>query len=137
MFISRPTYYYSQDDRPKLSSEKVIHVTDGDFDSEVLRSDIPVFVDFYADWCGPCQVIAPTIDALSEEYAGKVKFVKVNVDDNQQVASKYEIMSIPTSMLFENGTVTDSLVGAFPAAAYRQHIERALGAESPKQADHF
>ncbi len=120
-----------------MSNDKVIHVNTGEFDSEVLRSEIPVFVDFYADWCGPCKQIAPTIEALSEEYAGKVKFVKVNVDDNQQVASKYEIMSIPTSMLFENGTVTDSLVGAFPAAAYRQHIERALGTESPKQADHY
>ncbi len=109
---------------------KVIQVNDDEFDSQVLRSDIPVFVDFYADWCGPCRMIAPTIDALSEEYAGKVKFVKVNVDDNQQVASKYDIMSIPTAVLFENGNVKDSIVGAFPAAAYRQRIERALGARA-------
>ncbi len=108
----------------------MLHVNDGEFDSEVLRSSIPVFVDFYADWCGPCRMIAPTIEALSEEYAGKVKFVKVNVDDNQEVASKYEIMSIPTAMLFENGNVKDSIVGAFPAAAYRQRIERALGARA-------
>ncbi len=113
-----------------MSNDKVLHVNDGEFDSEVLRSSIPVFVDFYADWCGPCRMIAPTIEALSEEYAGKVKFVKVNVDDNQEVASKYEIMSIPTAMLFENGNVKDSIVGAFPAAAYRQRIERALGARA-------
>ena len=119
------------------SSEGVISVNDEDFDSKVLKSDVPVFVDFYADWCGPCRMIAPTIEALSQEYAGKVKFVKVNVDDNQQVASKYEIMSIPTSMLFENGTITDSLVGAFPAAAYRQHIERALKAERSRGANHY
>ncbi len=120
-----------------MNNDKVIRVNDGDFDSEVLKSDIPVFVDFYADWCGPCKQIAPTIEALSEEYAGKVKFVKVNVDDNQQVALKCDIMSIPTTMLFENGTVTDSIIGAFPAAAYRQRIEHVLGAESPKQANHY
>ncbi len=114
----------------------MIHVNDGDFDSEVLRSDIPVFVDFYADWCGPCKIIAPTIEALSEEYAGKIKFVKVNVDDDQQVALKYDIMSIPTAMLFENGNVMDSIVGAFPAATYRQRIERALSAENSKQENH-
>ncbi len=120
----------------QMIDAKVIHVSDGDFDSEVLRSDVPVFVDFYADWCGPCNVIAPTIEALSKEYAGRVKFVKVNVDENQQVAMKYEIMSIPTAMLFENGALTDSVVGAFPAATYRQHIEHILSAEGLNQADH-
>jgi thioredoxin 1 len=71
-------------------------------------------------------MIAPTIEALSEEYAGKMKFVKINVDNNQQLAMKYDIMSIPTSMLFENGTVKDSLIGAYPASAYKQRIDRAL-----------
>jgi thioredoxin 1 len=72
-------------------------------------------------------MIAPTIEALSEEYAGKVKFVKINVDNNQQLAMKYDILSIPTSMLFENGTVRDSLIGAYPASAYKQRIDHALG----------
>jgi len=110
-----------------VTNKKVILVTETDFDSAVLRSAVPVFVDFYADWCGPCNMIAPTIEALSEEYEGKVKFVKINVDNNQQLALKYDIMSIPTGMLFENGTVKDSLIGAYPASAYRQRIDKALG----------
>jgi thioredoxin 1 len=110
-----------------MSKEKVVPVNENDFDSTVLESKVPVFVDFYADWCGPCNMIAPTIEALSEEYAGKVKFVKINVDNNQQLAMKYDIMSIPTSMLFENGAVKDSLIGAYPASAYRQRIDDALG----------
>jgi len=110
------------------SNGKVLQVNYGQFDSEVLRSTVPVFVDFYADWCGPCQTIGPTLEALSEEYADKVKFVKVNVDDNQEVAMKYEIMGIPTAMIFRNGTAKDTLVGAFPAATYRKTIERVLNA---------
>src|SRR5207249_6861283 len=105
---------------------KVMHLNDGEFDTEVLKSNVPVLVDFYADWCGPCHAIAPTIEALSNEFEGKVKFVKVDVDANQEVASRYEIMSIPTIMLFENGKVEDSIVGAYPATVYKQHIERAL-----------
>jgi len=110
-----------------MSREKVIPVNETDFDSTVLGSEIPVFVDFYADWCGPCNMIAPTIEALSEEYAGKVMFVKINVDNNQRLAMKYDVLSIPTSMLFENGAVKDSLIGAYPASAYRQRIDEALG----------
>jgi thioredoxin 1 len=110
-----------------ISNEKVILVSESDFDSTVLQSEVPVFVDFYADWCGPCNMIAPTIEALSEEYAGKVKFVKINVDNNQQLTMKYDILSIPTSMLFENGTVKDSLTGAYPTSVYRERIDHALG----------
>jgi thioredoxin 1 len=109
------------------SNKKVILASESDFDSTVLQSEVPVFVDFYADWCGPCNMIAPTIEALSEEYAGKVKFVKINVDNNQQLAMKYDILSIPTGMLFKNGTVKDSLIGAYPASAYRERIDHALG----------
>jgi len=116
----------------EVSNQKVVPVNESDFDFTVLRSEVPVFVDFYADWCGPCRMIAPTIEALSEEYAGKVKFVKINVDSNQQLAMKYDIMSIPTSMLFENGTVKDSLIGAYPASAYKQRIDHALGSEHLK-----
>ena len=114
-------------DKQVTTKERVVTINENDFDSTVLGSNIPVFVDFYADWCGPCRMIAPTIEALSEEYEGKVKFVKINVDNNQQLAMKYDIMSIPTSMLFENGTVKDSLIGAYPASAYRQRIDQALG----------
>ena len=105
---------------------RVIDLNNGEFETEVLKSNVPVLVDFYADWCGPCHAIAPTIEALSNEFEGKVKFVKVDVDSNQDVASSYEIMSIPTIMLFENGKVEDSIVGAYPATVYKQHIERAL-----------
>ncbi len=111
----------------ETASKKVIPVNEDDFDSTVLQSDVPVFVDFYAEWCGPCNMIAPTIEALSKEYEGKVKFVKINVDNNQELAMKYDIMSIPTGMLFENGTVKDSLIGAYPASAYKQRIDHALG----------
>src|SRR5215471_6493691 len=106
----------------------VAKVTDSDFESQVLQSNIPVLVDFYADWCGPCKIIAPTMESLSTEYAGKMKFVKVNVDDNQETAMKYDIMSIPTAIIFRNGNVADSIIGAYPAASYRQRIERALTA---------
>jgi thioredoxin len=113
--------------KEQTSKSKVVQVNETDFDSAVLQSQTPVFVDFYADWCGPCNMIAPTIEALSEEYEGKVKFVKINIDDNQQLAMKYDIMSIPTSMLFENGIVKDSLIGAYPVSAYRQRIDHSLG----------
>jgi thioredoxin 1 len=105
---------------------KVIHLNKGEFETEVLKSNVPVLVDFHADWCGPCHAIAPTLEALSNEFEGRVKFVKVDVDSNQEVASSYDIMSIPTIMLFENGKVEDSIVGAYPATVYKQHIERAL-----------
>ena len=121
--------------KQETTIKKVIPVSETDFDSAVLRSEVPVFVDFYADWCGPCNMIAPTIEALSEEYEGKVKFVKINVDNNQELAMKYDIMSIPTGMLFENGTVKDSLIGAYPASAYRQRIDNALGSKRLSPAD--
>src|SRR5712691_11680042 len=120
-------YAHKGMNKQAMSNEKVIPVNETDFDSTVLGSEIPVFVDFYADWCGPCNMIAPTIEALSEEYAGKVMFVKINVDNNQRLAMKYDVLSIPTSMLFENGAVKDSLIGAYPASAYRQRIDHALG----------
>src|SRR5229473_3707651 len=125
MFISRPPHVLAMI-RKETTNDKVIHLSNGEFETQVLESDLPVLVDFYADWCGPCHAIAPTIDALSNEFEGKVKFVKVDVDANQEVASRYDIMSIPTIMLFENGRVEDSIVGAYPASVYKQHIERAL-----------
>jgi thioredoxin 1 len=125
MFISCPSYLLGMMSKDS-TRRKVIHLNNGEFEAEVLKSKVPVLVDFYADWCGPCHAIAPTIEALSDEFEGRVKFVKVDVDSNQEVASRYEIMSIPTIMLFENGKVEDSIVGAYPATVYKQHIERAL-----------
>ena len=125
MFISCPSHVLGMMTKDSTRG-KVIHLNNGEFETEVLKSNVPVLVDFYADWCGPCHAIEPTIEALSNEFEGKVKFVKVDVDSNQEVASSYEIMSIPTIMLFENGKVEDSIVGAYPATVYKQHIERAL-----------
>lgn len=110
------------------TSRRVVSLGEKSFEGEVLRSTVPVFVDFYADWCGPCKAVEPTIEALAGEYEGKIKFVKVNVDENQKIAMRYDIMSIPTAVLFENGEVKDSLVGAFPAATYRSRLDSALHA---------
>ncbi len=128
MFIFQLNIADSMNGTVEASKDSVIQVNEGNFDTEVLSSGIPVLVDFYADWCGPCKMIAPTMEVLSREYAGKVKFVKINVDLNQDLASKYDVMSIPTAMLFKNGTIKEGLIGAYPAAAYRQRIDRALSA---------
>lgn len=96
------------------------------FETEVVRSDLPVVVDFYADWCGPCRMVSPVIEQLSDEYRGRVKFVKINTDDNQDLAMKFDIMSIPTVMLFSNGQVRSRVVGAAPPATYKQKIDAVL-----------
>ncbi len=90
----------------------VLHVTDQNFDAEVLKSSQPVLVDFWASWCGPCRMIAPTVEALASEYAGKAKVAKVNVDENQSTPAQYNIRGIPTLLLFKDGQVREQLVGA-------------------------
>ena len=87
---------------------------ENNFDAEVLLSSIPVFVDFYADWCGPCKMMSPVIDQLAAEYEGKIKVGKVNVDENNDLAVKYGIMSIPNMIFFKNGQPVDRIVGAIP-----------------------
>ena len=129
MFIAYSAHLLTMMNK-ETAKGKVMRLNYGEFDAEVLKSNVLVLVDFYADWCGPCHAIAPTIEALSDEFEGRVRFVKVDVDANQEVASRYEIMSIPTIMLFENGKVQDSIVGAYPANVYKQHIERALSRSS-------
>jgi thioredoxin 1 len=104
-------------------SETVLHIDGGKFQDEVIRSSVPVVVDFYADWCGPCRIIAPVIEQLSKEYAGRVKFVKIDTDDNQELAGQFGIMSIPTVMFFSGGKVEDIVVGAVPAAVFKQKLE--------------
>ena len=94
--------------------EHVIEFTDKNFETEVLQADKPVVIDFWAEWCGPCKAIAPVIDELSEEYLGKVKFGKVNVDFNQQTAMKYGIRSIPSLLFFNNGSVVNQIIGSVP-----------------------
>lgn len=100
-------------------------ITDQNFEQEVLKSDTPVLVDFWAVWCGPCKIVEPIVDELSEEYKDKVKVGKVNVDENE-VASTYGIMSIPTLMLFKNGQPVKSMVGAQSKENFKQGIEEVL-----------
>ena len=107
-------------------SDTVLHATDADFDSQVLASDQPVLVDFWAPWCGPCKMIAPALDQLAGEYAGKAKIVKVDVDQNQATALKYHVRSIPMLLLFKGGQVHDSIIGMVPEARLAQMIEKAL-----------
>ena len=95
-------------------SDNVKEYTSDDFKSEVVESDTPVLVDFWAEWCVPCKVIAPVVEELATDYKGKIKFGKVNVDDNNMVASEYGVRSIPTLLIFKNGSVVNQIVGAVP-----------------------
>ena len=95
---------------------ELLHVTDNSFDSDVLKSELPVLVDFWATWCGPCRMIAPIVEELAGEYQGKAKVCKVDVDNNQNIAMKYGIRSIPTLLIFKGGEVVDSIIGAVPKA---------------------
>ncbi|HVY00014.1 MAG TPA: thioredoxin [Pseudorhodoplanes sp.] len=101
-------------------------VSDATFETEVLKSDSPVVVDFWAEWCGPCRMIAPALDEISTSLGDKVKIVKLNVDENPQVAAKYGIMSIPTLMIFKNGELASRQVGAAPKQKLEQWITAAV-----------
>jgi thioredoxin 1 len=93
-------------------SERIVHVTDETFENEVLKAEQPILVDYWAEWCGPCRMIAPILDEVAAEYAGRVKVCKLNVDENQSTPPKYGIRGIPTLMLFRNGNVEATKVGA-------------------------
>ncbi len=106
---------------PKGTGGKPVTLTDANFDT-VIQGDLPVLVDFWAPWCGPCRMIAPTVEALAKEFDGKLVVGKLNVDENPRTASRYGIMSIPTLMIFRRGKAVDSIVGAVPASMLRQRI---------------
>ena len=93
-------------------ADKIVHITDDTFETEVLQSKTPVLVDYWAEWCGPCKMIAPALDQIAAEYAGRLKVAKLNIDENQSTPPKYGIRGIPTLMLFKNGNVEATKVGA-------------------------
>jgi thioredoxin 1 len=101
-----------------------IKLDDKNFKQEVLESDIPVLVDFWADWCFPCRMVAPTIEEIAKDYEGKIKVGKLNVDEAPRTSSEYGIMSIPTFLIFKNGEVVDSLIGALPKPMIEKTIKK-------------
>lgn len=103
-----------------------VAVTDSSFEQDVINSEVPVLVDFWAPWCGPCRMVAPVVDEIAEQYEGKVKVVKLNTDENPNVASQYGIRSIPTLMIFKGGQRVDVVVGAVPKATLANTLEKYL-----------
>jgi thioredoxin 1 len=106
-----------------MASENTLNFTDAAFEKEVLNSDLPVLVDFWAPWCGPCKAMGPTIDALATEYAGKIRIGKMNTDENPATAMRYQVRGIPTLLLFKGGKVVDQRVGAMPKSDLQKVLE--------------
>ncbi|WP_026487506.1 thioredoxin [Caldanaerobius polysaccharolyticus] len=104
----------------------VVELTADNFEQEVLKSDKPVLVDFWAAWCGPCRMVSPIIDELAEDYDGRVKVGKVNVDEQRGLAQRYGVMSIPTIILFKDGQIFDKIIGARPKKEFQAFVEKAL-----------
>jgi len=105
----------------------IIEVTDSSFEQEVLQSDLPVLVDFWAPWCGPCRAIAPVVEELSADYVAKLKVAKCNVDDNPKIPGKYGIRAIPTLIIFKNGSVSEQITGAVAKSQITAAIDKAVG----------
>jgi len=103
-----------------------VNISDNDFDQEVLKSTLPVVVDFWAPWCGPCARIGPIVEKLSDEYKDKLKFCKINVDENHETASSYNVMSIPSLLFFKNGQVVGQSIGAVSESALRSELQKLL-----------
>ena len=109
-----------------MASNDVVTLQDGTFDQEVLKSDTPVLVDFWAVWCGPCKAIAPAVEELAKAYKGKLKVAKMDVDEHQGVPQQYGIRSIPTLLLFKGGRVVDTIVGAVPKSKLEESVKKAM-----------
>ncbi len=109
-----------------MASNDLVILQDATFEKEVLKSDVPVLVDFWAVWCGPCKAIAPTVEELAKQYKGKVKIAKLDVDEHQQVPQQYGIRSIPTLLLFKGGRVVDTIVGAVPRSKLEDSIKKVI-----------
>ncbi len=110
----------------KSNNNSVTHVTTKSWDDEVLKSDLPVFVDFWAEWCGPCRMVGPAVEQIGHMMVGKVKVAKLNVDENQEIAMKYGVQSIPSLILFKRGKEIGRTIGAAPKESYIKFIENTL-----------
>jgi thioredoxin 1 len=110
----------------KLKMADVREITDATFDNDVIKAELPTLVDFWAPWCGPCRMVAPVVEELSQEYAGKVNFVKMNTDENPQVPGKFGIRSIPTLLIFKNGELKGTIVGFRPKSDMKKRLDEAL-----------
>jgi thioredoxin 1 len=107
-----------------MSGDNTLTFTDGSFDADVLNSDVPVLVDFWAEWCGPCRMMGPTVDQIASDYAGKVKVGKLDVDSNQNTASRYGIRGIPTVLLFKGGQIVEQKVGAIGKNDFQKMLDK-------------
>ncbi len=112
-------------------SGTIAEVTDNNFQAEVIESEVPVLVDFWAPWCGPCRMVAPVVEEIAQERGEALKVVKLNIDENQNTAVQFNVMSIPTLMLFRNGEVAKTVIGAYPKRKLEAELEPALGNETP------
>lgn len=104
----------------------LLHVSDADFEKEIIQAGIPAMVDFWAEWCGPCKMVGPTVEALAKEYAGRIKIAKMDVDQNRETPAKFGIRSIPTLIMFKEGKVAQTLIGALPKADIEEALKKLL-----------
>ena len=107
-----------------MAANGIIELSDSNFDAEVMKSDVPVLVDFWADWCRPCHMLAPTVAEIAQDYAGRLKVVKLNVDENMNAAGRFNIRGIPTLLIFKGGQVADQIVGAVPKEQISKVVDR-------------